>query len=191
MPNRSHRLRSVANTSLPLWQAMARIGLEGPAAYALSMQDAPIHAAPPGAPPGAPPRRLLLRPALFIGVPLLIILGVILTPWIIANLRVPLAGDRSHDFGTVEVPFEGVSLQHTFNLRNKTNGTLTVRSAKPSCGCVKLTYLPDTLEPGQEITVNTTLSFKSATAKDETITLDFGDDGRAILSLSAVGVRKK
>lgn len=187
MPNGSHRLRSVANTSLPLWQAMDRIGLEGPAAYALSMQDAPIHAAPPGA-----PRRSLLRPALFIGVPLLIILGVILTPWIIANLRVPLSGDRSHDFGTVEVPFDGVSLQHTFTLRNKTQRTLTIRSAKPSCGCVKLTYSPDkALEPGQELIVNTTLSFTASVPKHETITFDFGDDGRAILSLSAVGVRKK
>jgi hypothetical protein len=151
------------------------------------MQDAPLQAAPPG----APPRRSLLRPALFIGVPLLIILGVVLTPWIIANLRVPLAGGRSHDFGVVDVPWEGVSLQHTFTLRNKTERTLTIRSAKSSCGCVKLTYAPQTLEPGQELNVQTTLKFTASGSKEETITFDFGDDGRAVLSLSVVGVRKK
>lgn len=190
MPKQCHQERSPVLGSLPLWQAPVHTGLELPAAYALSMQDAPLQAAPPG-PPGAP-RRSLLRPALFIGVPLLIILGVILTPWIIANLRVPLSGDRSHDFGAVDVPWEGVALQHTFTLRNKTQRTLTIRSAKPSCGCVKLTYSPDkALEPGQELIVNTTLSFTSSVPKHETITFDFGDDGRAILSLSAVGVRKK
>jgi hypothetical protein len=184
MPNEWHRERRPEVGSLPLWQAPPSTGTSTPDAYALSMPVAPHQAST------ASPRPSLLRPALFISVPLLVILGVILTPWIIANLRVPLSGDRSHDFGIVGVPREGVSLQHTFNLRNKTKRTLTIRAAKPSCSCVTLTYAPETLEPGQELKVETTLSFRAASAKNETITFDFGDDGRAILSLSAVGVRK-
>jgi Protein of unknown function (DUF1573) len=135
----------------------------------------------------------LRRPLLFISIPLALLALAVLTPWVIALVRLPVSGERRHDFGTVQVGDEGIALHHRFSLRNKRDHDLTIRSAKSTCGCIKVNLPSTTIAPGQELAVETTMSFTTAprTAKPrtESIVLDLGPDGLVTLTLTNTAVR--
>ena len=57
-----------------------------------------------------------------------LVVGAVLWFW----PRGPLAGDWRHDFGDVLVPRGGITLQHTFSLRNRTDHDVTIRKISPS-----------------------------------------------------------
>ena len=54
--------------------------------------------------------------------------------------------ERVHDFGTV--PF-GPTLAHSFKVTNTSNQTVTIRSARVSCGCVSVSLSASTIRPGE------------------------------------------
>lgn len=93
----------------------------------------------------------------------------------VAVLSVPLRGDTSHDFGTVEIRGDDVVLTHTFSLVNHHGAPKTVKAVRPSCGCAAATVDPMTIEPGATATISATLSLELAGRRDASIAILFED----------------
>lgn len=105
--------------------------------------------------------------------------------WI--SVRSPLVGDRSHDWGVVAVPDDGVILEYTFSLRNRTSHTLVVRGIAATCNCAHPRVPRKQVEPGQWLEIPTTFSLKTRTQRHAEMLVDLGDDGVVKLSLSVEG----
>lgn len=127
--------------------------------------------------------------------------------------RGPLAGDTKHDFGVINVlavnppPIAegdansppvidiggsssdpGIELTHTFHLTNRTNNPLTLRSARPDCGCVTVNAsFPMTIAANAPVELPITMRLPSVGKGDKTVLihLDCGDDGLQVLRVKA------
>jgi hypothetical protein len=102
-------------------------------------------------------------------------------------MRGPLAGDRSHDFGLVDVAPGGVELIHTFSLRNRTSRALTLSHISSSCGCSEARASREKIAGGETVEITATLSLKTHKRKHANIFLDLGPDGVVRLSIAGTG----
>jgi len=100
--------------------------------------------------------------------------------WWMAYGKWPLAGSLRHDFGTVEIAGEGVSLTHVFQLRNRRDRELAVRAVLPSCGCAAAEMDSNRIGPGEEVEIEAVLRLSHAGVRESSITLILDDAGREV-----------
>ena len=72
-----------------------------------------------------------------------IVLGVLAAAgWWLVEGSVPISGERSHDFGPVEVPGV-VQLKHTYVLTNRSRSSISIAAIRPGCGCTTVDFPKD------------------------------------------------
>jgi len=101
--------------------------------------------------------------------------------------RWPLAGDKRHDFGTVEILDESSVFTHTFTLRNRTEDEVLIQRAIASCGCTHVDVRERRLAPDETIEIPVELHLNAAGTKKAHITLMLADGTEEILFLKARG----
>jgi len=88
------------------------------------------------------------------------------------------------DFGETDVE----KIEHAFVLKNAGNATLNITGVKPACGCTTAKMETQTLEPGQEVKLETTLSIKGRQgAQNKTIGVQSNDPLNPVLQLALKG----
>jgi hypothetical protein len=107
--------------------------------------------------------------------------------WLIASSqRGPLSGATTHDFGVVRLTSLDLELKHKYQLTNRIDMPVTIRAAKPECGCVKTERTAITIAPGATgevpITVHPPIGPKSVL-----IHLDLGEHGTQTLKMMVEG----
>ncbi len=113
------------------------------------------------------------------------VLGVAYGVYRLTVGRPMLAGQRSHDFGTVELVDNAVDLQHTFVLTNRSRRTIEIANVKTSCGCTAADPSTRTLPPGASVEIAATLTLKDDVRKKASIYLDYGAEDVDVLHLEA------
>jgi hypothetical protein len=131
------------------------------------------------------PRRI--RRLLFLLVPLLLIAALGWGWWYMAVGRFPLRGDMHHNFGEVAIYGSSASVVHTFHLRNRTGRTVVIERIFQSCGCTEVRESTRTIEPGQAVDIEVTLSLARAGKKSANVGLVLSDFGVQRLWFRAVG----
>jgi hypothetical protein len=106
---------------------------------------------------------------------------LVIAPW----LQGPLAGQRTHDFGTVAVVGTAVELHHVFHLKNRMRRPVTVRAVRPDCGCLAAHAGGQTIQPGEYFDLPVTLALAGQSKKNVLITLDLGEGGIQTLRVKA------
>ena len=77
-----------------------------------------------------------------------IVLGVLAAAgWWLVEGSVPISGERSHDFGPVEVPGV-VQLKHTYVLTNRSRSPISIAAIRPGCGCTTVDFPKGDIAPG-------------------------------------------
>lgn len=126
------------------------------------------------------PRKLLVIP-----VALVVLIAAV---WLIMAMlaRGPLTGESRHDFGVLTMESgTHVELHHSFHLTNRTARPLTIKAARPDCGCVSVNAtFPLTVQPGASIDLPVTMHF-GGDERSVLIQMDCGDAGVQILRVSA------
>jgi hypothetical protein len=97
---------------------------------------------------------------------ILIGIGALIATSAYAGEAEKLFSERVHDFGTV--PF-GPTLVHHFKVNNTTNQTVTIRSARVSCGCVSASLSASTIRPGESAYVQANMDTKRFVGPKEVI----------------------
>lgn len=131
-----------------------------------------------------PPRRAR---RLLLVIPLLLVGGLVWGWWYMASGRFPLAGDMSHDFGTVAITGSTSSFSHTFHLRNRRSHPVVIESIRSGCGCTKAEASTKTVAPGAPVDIDVTLSLARAGSKRTSVKLVIADFGPQTLWIQAVG----
>lgn len=130
------------------------------------------------------------------------------------STRGPLTGDTTHDFGIINVGAvnpetsnadgeskpppvidiggasndPGIELTHTFHLTNRTNRAITLRSARPDCGCVTInTSFPMTVAASAPVDLPIIMRLPSTGKGEKTVLihLDCGESGLQVLRVKA------
>ncbi len=136
-----------------------------------------------GTPPSLPRRQLRAVVVL-----VLVAGGVLGTAYGVYRLTVgrpTLSGERSHDFGTVELLDKPVELEHTFVLTNRSRRRVEIANVKTSCGCTVAEPSTRLLEPGDSVKIEATLTMKDDVRKKAKSYLDYGADDVDVLYLEA------
>ena len=131
------------------------------------------------------PRRT--RRLLLLLVPLLLIAALGWGWWYMAVGRFPLRGDMHHNFGEVAIYGRSASVAHTFHLRNRTGRTVVIERIQQSCGCTEVRESTRTVEPGETVDIEVTLSLSRAGKKSANVGLVLSDFGVQRLWFQAVG----
>ena len=88
------------------------------------------------------------------------------------------------DFGETDVE----KIDHAFVLKNAGNATLIITGVKPACGCTTAKMATQTLEPGQEVKLETSLSLKGRQGmQNKTIGIESNDPLTPVLQLALKG----
>ena len=88
------------------------------------------------------------------------------------------------DFGETDVE----KIDHAFVLKNAGNATLNITGVKPACGCTTAKMETQTLEPGQEVKLETSLTLKGRQgAQNKTIGIQSNDPTNPVLQLALKG----
>jgi hypothetical protein len=102
--------------------------------------------------------------------------------WLVLG-RPVLAGDRSRDFGTVELDGRPARLEHTFVLTNRTRRQIEIEEIRSTCGCAVADLSTRSLEPGDAVEVVTALTLEKEGRKAARIYLTYGGGDRDVLRL--------
>lgn len=126
---------------------------------------------------------------IILGILGLIFLAAGIGRWWMAVGRWPLRGDLSHDFGEIVMSERPIHLEHTFELRNRMDETIVVEAVRPSCGCLSAQLSDETIEPGQRVTLDATMTLTWPGKRQKTqIDLILQDLGVQTLHLSGKGL---
>ena len=88
------------------------------------------------------------------------------------------------DFGETDVE----KIDHAYVLKNAGNATLNITAIKPACGCTTAKMETQTLEPGQEVKLETTLQLKGRQGpQSKTIGVQSNDPTNPVLQLALKG----
>ncbi len=98
-----------------------------------------------------------------------------------------LVGDKSHDFGFIEVIPPKTTVDHTFTLTNKSGHDLILVDVVPDCGCTTTEAYQELIADGEELILPVQLKLRQSKLRKSTIRLVFEDGTIEVLTLRAVG----
>jgi hypothetical protein len=101
--------------------------------------------------------------------------------------RIPLRGERNHDFGVVRFELSPKYVEHTFSLENTSSSPIQVSRSKSSCGCTEAVVPGEVIAPGNFLEVPIRLKLTHTGLKDAMVTLYFHDGGSIDLGVEAIG----
>lgn len=99
----------------------------------------------------------------------------------------PLEGELRHDFGIVQIERPASVLEHTFRLRNRTDHTLQLIAAKPTCGCTTTDWPTDPVLSGEELLIPVQLKLQRSQLRKSQVRLIFESGEEATLHIQGVG----
>ena len=102
-----------------------------------------------------------------------------------------LTGILIRDFGVVEISEDATTLSHVFELRNTSRRAIHIQSVSSSCGCIAVVADRDTVNPGELIFIETSLTVTNSGRRQATIFLETDHPEAPLLQLhlQAVGRR--
>jgi hypothetical protein len=122
---------------------------------------------------------------LFISVPVFTLFVVVVLRMILFSSV--FSGERSHDFGFVEVTPPDTILTHTFTLTNQSSRDLLLVDVVPDCGCTTTGAYQDWVLQGEDLVLPVQLKLRQSQLRRSTIRLVFDDGTVEVLRLSAHG----
>ena len=119
-----------------------------------------------------------------------IVLGVLAAAgWWLVEGSVPISGQRSHDFGLVEVPGV-VQLKHTYLLTNRNRSPISIAAIRPGCGCTTVDFPKDAIAPGASFEIPIVMNLTAAGEKKTKLTMLLdGFEEPVRLFVRAVGLK--
>ncbi len=79
----------------------------------------------------------------------LILLGFLGSKSLLAQAHISV-DSATYDFGSIQ---QGVSVEHTFRIRNTGDQPLVISAVEPACGCVTVSYPKQPLMPGDSASI--------------------------------------
>ena len=109
--------------------------------------------------------------------------------WWFVEGSVPISGERSHDFGAVEVPGV-VQLKHTYVLTNRSKASISIAAIRPGCGCTTVDFPKMPIAPGDSFEIPIVLNLTAAGEKKTKLTMLLnGIEEPVRLFVRAVGLK--
>lgn len=115
-----------------------------------------------------------------------VILVVVVAGWWLWP-RVPLQGERHHNFGVVSFETAPKYVEHTFSLENTGSSPIQVKRSKSSCGCTEVVVPGEVIAPGDLLEIPVRLKLTHSGLKDAMVTLYFRGGGSIDLGVEAIG----
>ena len=82
-----------------------------------------------------------------------------------------LTGIFVHDFGVVEISVDTTTLSHVFELKNTSRRAIHIQSVSSSCGCIAAVADRDSVNPGELIFIEASLTVTNSGQRNATIFL--------------------
>ena len=101
--------------------------------------------------------------------------------------RIPLQGERNHDFGVVSFESTPKYVEHTFSLKNTSSNPVQVKRSMSSCGCTEAMVPGEVVAPGDFLEIPVRLKLTHSGLKDAMVTLYFRGGGSIDLGVEAIG----
>lgn len=98
-----------------------------------------------------------------------------------------LVGEKTHDFGFVEVTPPHTALNHIFVLKNESGRDLYLLDVVPDCGCTTTEAFQDVILAGEEFILSVQLKLRQSQLRKSTLRLVFDDGTVEFLVLKAEG----
>ena len=98
-----------------------------------------------------------------------------------------LTGDKTHDFGFVEVVPPNTTLDHTFVLTNTSGKELFVKDVVPDCGCTTMSAFQESIPIGEEFILDVQLKLRQSQIRKSSFRIIFDDGSIEVLTLFAEG----
>jgi hypothetical protein len=118
----------------------------------------------------------------------IICLGVVLVLLLTAGIfRSPLQGEKSFDFGIVQIQRPYTVLEHTFRLTNETDHTLKLADAVPTCGCTTTDWPEEPVGVGEELVVPVHLKLQRSQHRSSKVRLTFESGEVVVLFIEGTG----
>ena len=120
---------------------------------------------------------------------LLILILIATLAWAVLHFYFsrPLQGNLSHNFGTVPIEQPFTVVEHIFTLKNKTDHTLRLKSATPTCGCTTTEWPEDLVAPEDEFVIPVHLKLRKSQLRKSQIRLEFDTGEMVVLRVEGVG----
>ena len=123
--------------------------------------------------------------------PIFIIIAVLIVVFIVVARMMWfssfLVGEKSHDFGFVEVMPPKTVVAHTFTLTNKSGRDLILVDVVSDCGCTTTEAYQELIPDGDVLILPVQLKLKESQVRRSTIRLIFEGGGIEVLTLHAIG----
>ncbi len=123
--------------------------------------------------------------------PILVMLAVLVVGFIVVAKLMwfssVLVGEKSHNFGFIEVMPPKTVLNHTFTLTNISGRDLVLVDVVPDCGCTTAEAYQELILDGEELVLPVQLKLRQSQMRKSTIRLVFEDGTVEVLTLSATG----
>jgi hypothetical protein len=126
---------------------------------------------------------------LFIMVPVFTLCAIVVLRMILFSSI--FAGERSHDFGFIEVTPPDTILTHTFTLTNQSGRDLLLVDVVSDCGCTTTGAYQEWIPQGEDLVLPVQLKLRQSQLRRSTVRLVFDDGTVEILTLSAHGQIKE
>ena len=102
-----------------------------------------------------------------------------------------LEGEKSHDFGLVEVTRPTTALEHTFVLTNRSGKELVLVDVIPDCGCTTTEAYQEVIGNGEALILPVRFTLRQSQIRKSTIRLVFENGSIELLRLQAEGRMKQ
>ncbi len=99
----------------------------------------------------------------------------------------PFEGSLSHNFGIVQIDRPWSVFEHTFRLTNKTNHTLQLVKATPTCGCTTTDWPKEPVPPGADLVIPVHLKLRRSQMRRSEIRLEFETGEMVVLHIEGKG----
>ncbi len=128
------------------------------------------------------------RTILFLSLGIALLIGIGAAFAILFGLfRSPLEGEKSFDFGIVQIERPHTVLEHTFTLINRTNHTLKLADAVPTCGCTTTDWPEEPVGVGEELLVPVHLKIQRSHLRTSKVRLTFETGEVVVLFIEGTG----
>lgn len=98
-----------------------------------------------------------------------------------------LEGEKSHDFGIVDIERPFTILEHTFRLKNVTDHALQLADAVSTCGCTTTDWPDQPVQAGEEFIVPVHLKLERSQLRGSKIRLEFESGEIVTLKIKGTG----
>jgi len=109
--------------------------------------------------------------------------------WYLTIGRWPLAGTFSVNFGEVGLTGQVTTLEHVFELRNRTDRPLVIQGIRASCGCTPIDGSGRIVEAGEVMRLPVKFNLSEVGPKNASLSIIHEDDRVQTLWLRAIGRR--